>query len=492
MDKVATKNSNPNNIAYAVYFAANPFRLQTSRDITGQAQYFASEDAANEYLEKVQAAFEDKKLFGFTTPVAESNGAGVYPIGCIFVRELPDEIMSQIKASKGGVKLDIHIPTHAKAEAGIMAYYLKNTTSKEPTTIKYNRNATIQGSLPKLMEKYMPCFLDVVRAYVSPNTPWNSSCMRPQYSICYALKNLDNDDITKLMGTQVYASSKIFSSFEEAAAYAAAHRVQDQNADAIRPNAKVDSLFIKQHPEVSNTPNKMQQILPIIVPKVIADKVKSGEISDGKDVPLYVPASRPILVLSSGPTNKNSTKAVDIVEPCMITPSNRGEETYAKRIKEKCSEFYQTIQESVNKRYKDLQNSMKKSQRKKESEVDLYAKVLSDGGYHDLADKFIQTYTQGAGQQKKGVVNIEVLQETIENVYSDARDQAAEDGNFAFADLLERALTDVYSVGHESFYDILQIEEEAAEDETAEDTIDFLSDKDVIDRILADAGCAYR
>lgn len=488
MDKVATKNSNPNNIAYAVYFAANPFSLKTGKGITGKAQYFASEDEAMEYIKTVQAAFEDKKLFGFTTPVAESNGAGVYPIGCIFVRELPNEIMSQIKASKGGVKLDIHIPTHAKAEAGIMAYSLKNTTSKETTTIKYNRNASIQGSLPKLMEEYMPCFLDVVRAYVSPNTPWNSSCMRPQYSICYALKNLDNDDITKLMGTQVYRSSQIFASFEEAAAYAAAHRVQDQNADVIRPNAKVDGLFIKQHPELSQTPNKPQQILPIIVPKVIADKVKSGEISDGGGVPLYVPASRPILLLSSGPTNKNSTRAVDIVEPCMITPSNRGEETYAKRIKEKCREFYQTIQESVDNRYKYLQSSMKKTRHKNESEVDLYAKVLSDGGYHDLADKFIQTYTQGAGQQKKGVVNIEVLQETIENVYSDARDQAAEDGRFDFADLLERVLTDVASVGHESFHDILQIEDEIAEDI---DGSDYLKDDDIIKSILENAGYSY-
>lgn len=488
MDKVTTKNSNPNNIAYAVYFVAHPFRLQTGQDITGQAQYFASEDAANEYIKTVQAAFENKKFFGFTTPVAESNGAGVYPIGCIFVRELPNEIMSQIKASKGGVKLDIHIPTHAKAEAGIMAYSLKNTTSKETITIKYNRNASIHGSLNNLMKAYMPCFLDVVRAYVSPNTPWNSSCMRPQYSICYALKNLDAD-IDKLMDTQVYKSSQIFASFEEAAAYAAAHRVQDQNADVIRPNAKVDGLFIKQHPELSQTPNKPQQILPIIVPKVIADKVKSGEISDGNGVPLYVPASRPILLLSSGATNKNSTRAVDIVEPCMITPSNRGEETYAKRIKEKCREFYQTIQESVDNRYKYLQSSMKKTRHKNESEVDLYAKVLSDGGYHDLADTFIQTYTQGAGQQKKGVVNIEVLQETIESVYGKARDQAVEDGNFDFANLLERVLTDVPSVGHESFHDILQIEEEATEDAVGPYYPD--DDANFINSILENAGYSY-
>lgn len=487
MDKVATKNSNPKNIAYAVYFTANPFRLQTGEDITGQAQYFASEDAANEYLKKAQAAFRDKNLLVFTTPVLESQGAGMYPIGCIFVRELPDEIMSEIRASKEGVTLGIHIPNRDKVDAGIIGYSLKNTESQDAVNIKYNRNGSMPGSLNNLMDKYHSCFLDVVTAHASPNTPWHSSCMKPQYSICYALKNLD-DDIGKLMGTQVYASSKIFASFEEAAAHAAAHRVQNQNVDIIRPNAKVEGLFIKRHPELSQTINKPQQILPIIVPTEIAEKVKSGDISDGNGVPLYVPASLPILLLSSGATNKNSDKSVEIVSPRMITPSNRDRAAYAKHIQAACSEFYQETQDGVNNRYKELQSSINTSQRKTESEVDLYAKVLSDGGYHKLADKFIQTYTQGAGQQKNGDVNIEVLQETIESIYSKARDQAAEDGNFDFADLLERVLIDVDSVGHDSFYDILQIEEE-----TTEDTGDsyYPKDDDVINRILADAGFSY-
>jgi hypothetical protein len=487
MDKVATKNSNPKNIAYAVYFTANPFRLQTGEDITGQAQYFASEDAAKVYLETAQAAFQDKKFFGFTTPALESQGAGMYPIGCIFVRELPDEIMSEIRASKGGVKLGIHIPNRDKVDAGIIGYSLKNTESQDAVNIKYNRNGSMPGSLPNLMKSYNSCFLDVVIAHASPNTPWSSSCMKPQYSICYALKNLD-DDIGKLMDTHVYMSSQIFASFEAAAAYAAAHRVQDQNADVIRPNAKVEGLFIKQHPEISQTPNKLLQIGPIIVPTEIADKVKSGEISNGGGVPIYIPATLPILLLSSGPTNKNSTKAVDIVEPRMITPSNRDRATYAKHIQATCSEFSQSIQDSVNKRYKELQSSINTSQRKTESEVDLYAKVLSDGGYHKLADKFIQTYTQGAGQQKKGDVDIEVLQETIESVYGKACDQAVEDGNFDFANLLERVLIDVDSVGHDSFYDILQIKEEAVEDTGGPYCPD---EEDVINRILADAGFSY-